>query len=125
MCGITGSLDFGAASTTQATLEAMTQTLAHRGPDGMGVTTSGRASLGHRRLSIIDLSERAAQPMWNAARELAIVFNGEVYNYRELRRELEADGVAFRSDSDTEVILELIAREREDAIRRLDGMFAL
>jgi asparagine synthase (glutamine-hydrolysing) len=125
MCGITGSLDFGAASTTRATLEAMTQTLAHRGPDGMGVTTSGRASLGHRRLRIIDLSERAAQPMWNAARDLAIVFNGEVYNYRELRRELEADGVSFRSDSDTEVILELIAREREDAIRRLDGMFAL
>ena len=91
----------------------------------MGVTTSAGASLGHRRLRIIDLSERADQPMWNDSRDLAIVFNGEVYNYRELRRELEADGAEFQTDSNTEVVLELIAREREDAIRRLDGMFAL
>lgn len=125
MCGITGSLDFGASSTSRSTLEAMTQTLAHRGPDGMGYTTSERASLGHRRLRIIDLSDRAAQPMWNTSRDLAIVFNGEVYNYRELRRELEAVGVEFHSDSDTEVVLELIARDGENAIPRLDGMFAL
>ncbi len=125
MCGITGSLDFGAASTSSSSLEAMTQALTHRGPDGMGVTTSEGAGLGHRRLRIIDLSERADQPMWNDKHDLAIVFNGEVYNYRELRRELESDGAKFHTDSDTEVVLELVARERENAIRRLDGMFAL
>lgn len=125
MCGIVGSLDFGAQSTSESTLEAMTAQLAHRGPDGNGVSKSGRAGLGHRRLRIIDLSERADQPMWNAARDVAIVFNGEVYNHRELRRELEADGVRFRTDSDTEVVLQLIGREQENAIRRLDGMFAL
>ena len=125
MCGITGSLDFGGSKTSRSTLETMTKTLAHRGPDGTGISVSAHAGLGHRRLRIIDLSKRADQPMWNEARDLAIVFNGEVYNFRELRRELEGCGVRFRTQSDTEVVLKLIERDRESAIRRLDGMFAL
>lgn len=124
MCGIAGALDFGADTTSRSTLEAMTNSLAHRGPDGAGVARSARAGLGHRRLRIIDLSERADQPMWNQAHDLAIVFNGEVYNFRELRRELEADGVRFRTKSDTEVVLALFERDGEEAVRRLDGMFA-
>lgn len=124
MCGIVGSLDFGARATSRSTLEAMTAVLEHRGPDGTGIATSGMAGLGHRRLRVIDLSKRADQPMWNAARDLAIVFNGEVYNYRELRRELEAEGATFHSDSDTEVVLQLVEREGDEGIRRLDGMFA-
>ena len=103
----------------------MTKTLAHRGPDGTGISVSARAGLGHRRLRIIDLRSKPTKPMWNEARDLAIVFNGEVYNFRELRRELEASGVHFRTQSDTEVVLKLIERDRERAIRRLDGMFAL
>ena len=125
MRGITGSLDFGGSKTSRSTMETMTKTLAHRGPDGTGISMSARAALGHRRLRIIDLSKQADQPMWNEARDLAIVFNGEVYNFQELRRELEACGVRFRTQSDTEVVLKLIERDREGAIRRLDGMFAL
>lgn len=125
MCGITGSLDFGARTTSRSTLQSMTESLSHRGPDGIGVELAGVVSLGHQRLRIIDLSERADQPMWNKDRDVAVVFNGEVYNYRELRSELEDDGVVFRTESDTEVVVELIARHGEEAIRRLDGMFAL
>jgi asparagine synthase (glutamine-hydrolysing) len=102
----------------------MTSALSHRGPDGEGIEISGEMGLGHRRLRIIDLSSRADQPMWNRSRDLAIVFNGEIYNFRELRRELVDSGAHLRTWSDTEVVLELFAREGEAAVRRLDGMFA-
>jgi asparagine synthase (glutamine-hydrolysing) len=125
MCGIVGSLDFGASETGLTALQAMTDALSHRGPDGGRVELAGRAGLGHRRLRIIDLSPRADQPMWNRASGLAIVFNGEIYNFRELRRELVQFGARFQTWSDTEVILELYAREGERAILKLDGMFAL
>ena len=124
MCGIVGALDFGGAATDRETLQSMTNALAHRGPDGEGIEVSGEVGLGHRRLRIIDLSRRADQPLWNQSRDLAIVFNGEVYNFRELRRELIAEGAKFRTWSDTEVVLQLYAREGEAAVRRLDGMFA-
>jgi asparagine synthase (glutamine-hydrolysing) len=124
VCGIVGTLDFGASTTDDATLESMTSTLVHRGPDGCGTERSGPAGLGHRRLRVIDLSERADQPFWDAARELAIVFNGEIYNFRELRSELERSGACFRTASDTEVVLELYAREGENVVEKLDGMFA-
>ena len=125
MCGITGALALGAQPTDRAILEQMTQALFHRGPDGFGIAQHGRVGLGHRRLRILDLSTDADQPMWNDARDIAIVFNGEMYNFREIRRELEAEGVRFRTSSDTEVVLALYEREGENAVRRLDGMFAL
>ncbi len=124
MCGFAGTLDFGGSATDRETLQSMVSALSHRGPDGEGIEVSGEVGLGHRRLRIIDLSSRADQPMWNASRELAIVFNGEIYNFRELRRDLVAEGAKFRTWSDTEVVLELYAREGEAAVRRLDGMFA-
>ncbi len=124
MCGFVGALDFGGSPTDRGILQAMTSALSHRGPDGEGIEVSGEVGLGHRRLRIIDLSRRADQPLWNASRDLAIVFNGEIYNFRELRRELLAGGAKFRTWSDTEVVLELYAREGEAAVRRLDGMFA-
>jgi asparagine synthase (glutamine-hydrolysing) len=125
MCGITGALALSAQPTDRAILEQMTQALFHRGPDGFGIAQQGRVGLGHRRLRILDLSTDADQPMWNDARDIAIVFNGEMYNFREIRRELEAEGVRFRTSSDTEVVLALYEREGENAVRRLDGMFAL
>jgi len=125
MCGFVGALGLASGSTTdRATLESMTDALSHRGPDGRGVEVSGEIGLGHRRLRIIDLSSRADQPMWNKGRDLAIVFNGEIYNFRQLRRELLDSGARLRTWSDTEVVLELFAREGENVVRRLDGMFA-
>lgn len=124
MCGIAGVVELNGSSTSRGAVESMTRTLFHRGPDGTGVACQGPAALGHRRLRVIDLSERADQPLWNQRRDLAIVFNGEVYNFRELRRELVREGVEFRTSSDTEVVLELYAREGERAIHKLDGMFA-
>ena len=102
----------------------MTASLAHRGPDGDGVEVYGPAALGHRRLAIIDLSAAAAQPMADATGSLSIVFNGEIYNYRELRTELVALGARFRTESDTEVILAAYERWGLDALSRLNGMFA-
>lgn len=95
-----------------------------RGPDAEGLWSSAGMVLGHRRLAILDLDARANQPMVSADGRYAIVFNGEIYNFRELRRELEADGVAFRTTSDTEVLLTLFAREEERMLPRLRGMFA-
>ena len=111
MCGITGALALGSQPTDRTVLEQMTQALFHRGPDGFGIAQHGRAGLGHRRLRILDLSTDADQPMWNEARDVAIVFNGEMYNFREIRRELEAKGARFRTSSDTEVVLALYERE--------------
>ena len=82
MCGITGALALGSQPTDRAILEQMTQALFHRGPDGFGIAQHGRVGLGHRRLRILDLSTDADQPMWNVARDVAIVFNGEMYNFR-------------------------------------------
>lgn len=97
-----------------------------RGPDGAGERRSedGRCALGHRRLSIIDLDDRALQPMTGADGRYIIVFNGEIYNYRELRLELERSGIRFITTSDTEVLLQLYARHGRDMVQRLRGMFA-
>lgn len=96
-----------------------------RGPDAKGMWAGDGVLLGHRRLAILDLDARANQPMLLNDGRYAIVFNGEIYNFRELRRELEADGFAFRTTSDTEVLLALFAREGEHMLSRLRGMFAL
>jgi asparagine synthase (glutamine-hydrolysing) len=103
---------------------AMTARLAHRGPDGQGAFVRGGVALGHARLAIIDLSESGAQPMRTPDDRLAVTFNGEIYNHRELRAELEAEGFAFRSGSDTEVILHAWDRWGEDCVDHFQGMFA-
>ena len=105
MCGIAGIFHCGTIKPVDpARVERMTQALAHRGPDGSGVWTAAGVGLGHRRLSIIDLAG-SPQPMHSADGRAVLVFNGEIYNYRELRRELAALGAQFRTDGDSEVIL--------------------
>lgn len=126
MCGIAGIIGGGGSDT----VARMNSCLAHRGPDDEGVTelldAEGNVcgAIGQRRLSIIDLSSGGHQPMLAGDGRFAIVFNGEIYNYRELKLELEAVGVRFRSASDTEVILEGLARYGVDFVGRLRGMFA-
>ncbi len=130
MCGIAGLIDWSAATSAdelRSVATAMTETLRHRGPDAGNVwaEAEGGAALGHRRLAIIDLSPGAAQPMHSAEGRYVITFNGEIYNYRDIRRELETHGCAMRSDSDTEVLLEACALWGvEAAIERTIGMFA-
>src|SRR5688572_22078650 len=106
MCGIAGILSIGAAATPpqQEDLQRMIGTLRHRGPDGAGVHVEGPVGLAHARLSIIDLST-GEQPMSNAAGDIQLVFNGEIFNYLELRQSLQAAGHVFRTTSDTETII--------------------
>ena len=125
MCGIGGKFYFDSTRRVQPRLlERMNAVLAHRGPDDAGIYQEGRLGLTHRRLSIIDLSPAGHQPMTNAARTLWITYNGEIYNFLELRAELEREGVRFRSRTDTEVILALYAKYGTDCLARLRGMFA-
>ncbi|MEO2198111.1 MAG: asparagine synthase (glutamine-hydrolyzing) [bacterium] len=125
MCGIAGKLVDGLGARVEPGLvHRMTAALEHRGPDAQGVWTDGGIGLGSRRLAVIDLSDRAAQPMANEDGAIRVVFNGEIYNFRELRAELETRGHRFRSDSDTETIVHLYEDEGADCVRRLDGMFA-
>lgn len=124
MCGIAGIFHYGTPKPVDPRrVERMADALAHRGPDGSGVWTAPGVGLGHRRLSIIDLAG-SPQPMHSVDRRAVIVFNGEIYNYRALRRELEASGARFHTDGDTEVILAAWQRWGPDCLERLDGMFA-
>ena len=125
MCGILGVVDAG-PTVSGADFDRMLDTLANRGPDGRGVRSldDGRVRLGHRRLAIIDLSEAAAQPLASADGRLWLTFNGEIYNYRELRKALEGEGHAFRSQSDSEVLLAAYDAWGEDCVARLRGIFA-
>lgn len=129
MCGINGLLRLApdAPPLDPGELRRARDAMAARGPDGAGLWLSpgGLIGLGHRRLAILDLSEAGAQPMLSPDGRYAIVFNGEIYNFRELRSELQRQGTAFRSQSDTEVLLELFAREDVAMLGRLRGMFAL
>lgn len=102
----------------------MVASLSHRGPDGSGVEASDGVVLGHRRLAILDLSSDGAQPMWDASRRYRISYNGEIYNWRELRAEATRRGSDFRSETDTEVILNLFALDGMRSFSRLKGMFA-
>ena len=124
MCGIVGAIAPLSRPPTAAVIKAMTDMVAHRGPDGEGLFVEGVAGLGHRRLAVIDLSAAASQPMHTADGRYVITYNGEIYNFRELRRELEAQGHRFRTQSDTEVVLTGFAIWGESVVERLNGMFA-
>ena len=128
MCGINGIYAFHLAANrpTEVELIATRDHMRARGPDSAGLWWSGdrRCGMGHRRLSIIDLSERANQPMVSENGRFVVVFNGEIYNYPALRAELEIEGLRFRTTSDTEVLLHLYARDGEAMVDRLRGMFA-
>jgi asparagine synthase (glutamine-hydrolysing) len=124
MCGIAGEICFRGAADV-AGVERMAETMRQRGPDGEGAWAQDGIALAHRRLKIIDLSESGGQPMVDSQLGLAIVFNGCIYNYRELRAELEGEGYRFFSGSDTEVLLKAYHRWGEDFVGRLHGMFAM
>jgi asparagine synthase (glutamine-hydrolysing) len=125
MCGICGALAFSDSfAADDATVARMCETLAHRGPDDSGTHLAGPAALGHRRLSIIDLSPAGHQPMPNEDGTVWITYNGEVYNHEALRKELERDGHVFRSHTDTEAVVHLYERDGPRCVERLDGMFA-
>ena len=102
----------------------MTQKLAHRGPDGSGVFFSEGISLGHRRLSIIDLSKNASQPMMDDGKKVVVVFNGEIYNFKEIKKDL-IKKYKFKSESDTEVIIHGYKEYGENIFSKLNGMFAI
>ncbi|MGN6620128.1 MAG: asparagine synthetase B, partial [Sphingomonas sp.] len=124
MCGIAG-LFYPATRkpVDPARIRAMTDVLAHRGPDGSGVWTAPGVGFGHRRLSIIDLGG-GAQPMLSTDESITVTYNGEIYNFQEVRAELEAKGAVFRTDSDTEVLLHGWQAWGPAMLDRLNGMFA-
>jgi asparagine synthase (glutamine-hydrolysing) len=124
MCGIAGEFRFDNKAPDPAAMARMLARLAQRGPDAEGQHADGAVRLGHRRLAIIDLSEKSAQPMRDAATGTALVFNGTIYNYPELRAELIGLGHVFHSDGDTEVILRAFLQWGEACVERLHGMFA-
>ncbi|MTI45949.1 asparagine synthase (glutamine-hydrolysing) [Roseibium hamelinense] len=125
MCGICGEVVFGTEQADTARVDRMAQAMAARGPDAMGVTMRGRVAFGHRRLKIIDLSDQGAQPMQDPQLGLSLVFNGCIYNYQDLRKELIEKGYSFFSTSDTEVILKAWAEWGKDCFSRFHGMFAV
>ena len=125
MCGIAGLINLNGDPVSPVTLKRMTDAISHRGPDGEGHWIEGSVGLGHRRLAIIDLSPAGNQPMLSADHRYVMTYNGEVYNYRELRAELEAEGVWFRSQTDSEVVLYALAQWGIDALLKFNGMFAL
>ncbi|MEV6303951.1 N-acetylglutaminylglutamine amidotransferase [Actinoplanes sp. NPDC051861] len=124
MCGIAGELRYGDRPADAETVRRMLPCMESRGPDGDGLWQHGRIALGHRRLKIIDLSENGRQPMTDEQLGLTVVFNGCVYNYRQLREELRGYGYTFFSTSDTEVILKAYHRWGTDCVTRFLGMFA-
>ena len=124
MCGICGKLNFDRLEHVNADLlSQMTHALLHRGPDGGGEFRSGPVGLGHRRLSIIDLNT-GAQPMSNEDGSIWVVYNGEVYNFQQLKKDLEASGHKFKSATDTEVIVHLYEESGPESVAKLQGMFA-
>ena len=133
MCGICGIMRIDGRTVEPAALDAMGAAMKRRGPDDAGTFIRPRGDalgsgagvgLGQQRLSIIDLSPAGRQPMSNEDGTIWLTFNGEIYNYKELRRELEAKGHRFRSESDTEVVIHLYEEEGLEAVKRFNGMFA-
>lgn len=124
MCGIAGLVNLNGDSVSPVYLKRMTDEIAHRGPDGEGQWIEGNVGLGHRRLAIIDLSNAGHQPMTSSDSRLVLTYNGEIFNFRELRIELEAAGYQFQSNTDTEVVLSALEHWGLDAIHKFNGMFA-
>src|SRR5687768_10268455 len=128
MCGIAGAFAYqdGAPPVDREELLRIRDAMLARGPDGAGLwlSTDRRVGLAHRRLSIIDPTERGAQPMASADGRFHVTFNGEIYNYPALRRELEAKGCRFQSNCDTEVLLHLYAERGAELVHALEGMYA-
>jgi asparagine synthase (glutamine-hydrolysing) len=125
MCGITGILAFNLIGKfNKVNVAAATMCLEQRGPDNQNIYNDDWVALGHRRLSIIDTSAVAHQPMWDESDRYCIAYNGEIFNYRELRQQLEATGTTFFSQSDTEVLLKLYILENEKCLNKLNGFFA-
>ena len=124
MCGIAGLIDPTGASLDPAWISNMTAALAPRGPDGEGIWRAPGVALGHRRLAVIDLSDAAAQPMGNEDGTVQVVFNGEIYNFADLRADLQARGHVFRSQGDTEVLVHGYEQWGDEVVARIDGMFA-
>ncbi len=125
MCGICGILNYEASQEVdERCLKAMARSMRHRGPDDEGFFLDENLGLGHQRLSIIDLSSLGQQPMTGSSERFWIVYNGEIYNYLEIRQYLVGKGYTFRSSSDTEVLLKLYEEEKEACVHRLNGMFA-
>ncbi|MEP1743937.1 MAG: asparagine synthase (glutamine-hydrolyzing) [Kangiellaceae bacterium] len=125
MCGIVGIYNYKTGQeVTEALLHGMSEKIPYRGPDGFGYFFDKEIGLGHRRLTIIDTNERSNQPMTSSHADTTICYNGEVYNYVELKEQLEKSGVTFKTTSDTEVILELYRQKGIDFLSELNGMFA-
>ncbi len=125
MCGIVGVVHLDGAPVGQDLLQAMTRALAHRGPDGEGVKAEGSIGLGHRRLAILDPSPAGAQPMTGPDGQSVLTYNGEIYNFKELRAELAGQGHVFQSKTDTEVVLAAYRQWGDGCVSRFNGMFAL
>jgi asparagine synthase (glutamine-hydrolysing) len=126
MCGIVGYFDYGGRGVVPCadTFDQMVDSLTHRGPDGRGTWFDAGVGLGHRRLSVLDPTAAGTQPMCSADASLVVTFNGEIYNFRELRGELIALGHRFRTNCDTEVLLAAYAEWGLAAVQRLNGMFS-
>jgi asparagine synthase (glutamine-hydrolysing) len=124
MCGITGIVNLDGKPVSRELVQRMTDSLSHRGPDGDGIWTEAEVGFGHRRLAIIDLSSAGHQPMISIDHRYILSYNGEIYNFKELRKELEAAGYWFRSEADSEVVLNALAHWGTDAILKFNGMFA-
>lgn len=124
MCGIAGKYNFNNEVVDSSYIKRITDEISHRGPDGEGFYINGNIGLGHRRLSIIDLSPRGRQPMSTVNGRYTIIFNGEIYNYEELRKELLEDDYKFVSETDTEVVLYLYVKYGKKLLKKLRGMFA-
>ena len=124
MCGIAGFTRFSNRFGTEKTLETMGNAIIHRGPDAGGIFLDEKIGFSHRRLSIIDLSESGNQPMVSHDGRYILVFNGEIYNFLPLRKELEKKGYPFRTHTDTEVLLALFEQSGKEALAKIKGMFA-
>jgi asparagine synthase (glutamine-hydrolysing) len=124
MCGITGLIHLDNSPVSSAVVQSMTDALIHRGPDDEGQWIENNVGMGHRRLSIIDLSPAGRQPMVSTNDRYVLSYNGEVYNFRELRNELESKGYKFRSQTDSEVVLNALVEWKTKALTRFNGMFA-
>src|ERR1035437_8171665 len=125
MCGITGVLNLNNEPVLLNTLKAMTERLAHRGPDGVGFFAEENIALGHRRLAILDISENGSQPMTSHDGNWVVVFNGCIYNFQSLRLQLKLKGHSFVSVTDTEVICESLSAYGPECVKKFDGMFAI